>query len=638
MAQKNKNNIPLSEITFRKLYNQLTYKLKKLYNRNNSSFSLASPFGHTLTAITDLFGVNMAYNNHIRRQFDLNDPLNQDTKTIRSLVKVGQYNPNRANAATGTLKMKTKAGVDVNGDVKGGKIVFTNRQKLKNEKNNLEYVLDLNTPDLTFTLSNQTPIVINIIQGRWETKQFTGKGEINQSFSINTPNGKDIDNFRYYVYVNDELWSPRKHKFDLLPEEKSFVGMTGFSGGLDVVFGNGEEGAIPPFGSIIRIEFLLTDGSAGNVIDPQLNEFKFVDMPKDFYGDDIDTESVFDIDVETNINFGTDGDSADFLRKILPYASSNFVLAGPDQYKFFLQRMGLFSIIDVYSTRRADTSLVNDIYKLAKANTDMLNKLSNDDNSSTLRQLVSQNLKQISDLRKLLLSEGGDNVVNIFLIPDIRIYYGQAKDTNYFNISTGAFTLDSDEKSRILDYLSKEGIQTILNEVKIQDPVIKRYATNVTMRLFDDAVEDNVNNAIINAVSEYFITLSRRDRIPPSDLVRIIDGIDGVDSVTVDFVSDANEQYHMEFLIKAEEFKKRNGRAPLGSEITMSDGVKYDETRTIGLDPILGDILIEKTDLPIIRGGFADRYSNFHSMVPGQGPYSAVNVMVLPERSKRKKL
>ncbi len=637
MANEN-NNIQLSEITFRKLYNQLTNKLKKIYNRNNSSFTLASPYGHTLTALTDLFSLNMVYVNHVRRQFDLNDPLNQDTKTIRSLVKVGQYNPNRGTCASGVLKMKIKAGVDVNSDVKGGKIVFTNRQKLKNDRNNLEYVLDLGASDLTFSLSNQTPILINVIQGAWDFKQFTGRGEINQSFSVNTPNGKELDNFRFNVFVNDELWQPRRHKFDMLPEEKAYVPLTGFAGGLDVIFGNGDEGAVPAFGSIIRIEYLLTDGKEGNVIDPLINEFKFIDMPKDYYGEDIDTESIFDIDVENNITFGTDGDSADFLKKILPYASSNFVLAGPDQYKFFLQRIGMFSIIDVYSSRRSDSTLITNIYDLAKTNTDLLNKLSNNDNNSTLRQLVSQNLKQISDIKKLLLAEGGDNVVNIFLIPDIRIYYGSNKDTNYFNISPDAFTLDADEKSRVLDYLSKEGIQTILNEVKIQDPIIRRYSTNVTMRLFDDAVEDNVNNAIINSVSDYFITLNRRDRIPPSDLVRIIDGITGVDSVTVEFISDDNEQYHKEYLIKAEEFKNKNGRAPLTTEIVMGDGTRYDETKSLGLDPILGDILIDKTDLPIIRGGFSDRYNNFYNMIPGQGTYSAVNILILPERSRRKQL
>lgn len=633
-----KDKIQLSEITFKKLYNQIIYKLKRVYNKANSSFTLASPFGHILSTLTDLFGMNMLYTNHVRRQFDLNDSLNQDVRTVRSFAKLGQYNPNRGTSATGVIKLKLKAGVDINTDIPGGKVIFSNKQKLKNDRNNLEYMVESVQDELVFSVSNTIPILLNIIQGTWKEKKFTGTGESNQSYTINVSDSKELDNFKFKVYVNDQLMTIKKHKFDMLFNEKACVALTSFSGGLDIIFGNGDEGYIPPFNSIIRVEYLLTEGKEGNIINPVLNEFKFIDMPKDFYGEDIDVQSLFDIDTETNITFGTDGDNPEFLKKILPYTSSNFVLAGTEQYKFFLKRIGLFSIIDAYSTRRNDTDLIKNIYNLAKANTDLLNKTTTNPYNSTLRQLISQNLKHITDIKKLLLTEGGDNVVNLFLIPDIRIFYGSAKDTNYYNISLDAFTLDADEKARVLNYLSSEGIQTILNEVKIQDPVIKRYALNATLRLYDDAVIDNINNQIISATSDYFIDNNRRDRIPSSDLVRILDGIDGIDSVVVDFVSELNENYHKEFLMKSEQFKKYNGRYPNENEIIMSDGKKYDSTNSIGIDIILGDIVIDKNDLCIIRGGFTDRYNNYYNSQPGQGTYSSVNIIVLPERTKRKQL
>lgn len=629
--------IQLSEITFKKLYNQIVYKLKRVYNRANSSFTLASPFGQILTTVTDLFGLHMLYNNHIRRQFDLNDSLNQDLRTVRSFAKLGQYNPNRGTCASGVIKLKLKAGIDIANDIPGGKVVFSNRHKLKNDKNNLEYILELGQDELVFSVSNTIPILLNIVQGSWKSdKQFTGTGEPNQSYTINVPDGKELDNFKFKVYVNDQLMTIKKHKFDMLLNEQACVALTSFSGGLDIIFGTGAEGFIPPFNSIIRVEYLLTEGKEGNIIDPELNEFKFIDMPKDLYGGDIDVESVFDIATETNITFGTDGDSADFLKKILPLTSSNLVLAGPEQYKFFLKRIGLFSIIDVYSSRRNDTGLIKDIYDLAKKNTDIFNKLDNNSNLGTLKQLVAQNLREITTIKKLLLTEGGDNVVNLFLIPDIRIFYGSAKDTNYYNIDIDAFLLDKDEKNRILNYLSTEGIQTILNEVKIQDPVIKKYAMNATIRLYDDAVIDNINNQIIAATSDYFIENNRRDRIPSSDLVRILDSIDGIDSVTVEFISELNENYHKEFLLKAEKFKKLVGKYPLENQITMSNGQKYNSATSIGLDPILGDMIFDKTDLCIIRGGFTDRYNNYYNAQPGQGAYSSVNIIVLPERTKRK--
>lgn len=628
----------LTEITFKKLYQQITFNLKKFYSRADSSFTLASPFGQILNVVTQLFQLNMLHVQNVQQSFDMNNPLNGNEKTIRALARIGQYNPARGKTAEGSIKLKLKAGININEDIKGGKITFVDRQKLKNKKNNLEYVLDLNDSELTFTVSNQAPIILHILQGAWKQISFTGTGEKNQSYVVPAQAGKDIDNYKFKLYVNSELWTPKKHKFDMLPKEKAYVPLTSFSGGVDIMFGNEDEGMMPPIGSIITFEFLLTDGQEGNLVDPQLNEFTFLDQPKTYYGDDVDVVEFFDVDVNTNITFGTDGDNAQYLKSIMPYVSANFVLAGPDQYKFFLQRLQLFSIIDVFSSKRNNPNLVNDIYNLAKANTDLLNKINNNDNTSTLKQLVKQNLSEIVLLRKSLLTEGGDNLINVFLIPDIRVFYGKDKDTNYFNLDTDKFILDDDEKSRILSYLSNEGLQIITNEVKIIDPVIKRYVINITTRIYDDAVESNVINEITDKVSNYFIADMRRDRIPPSDLVRILDEITSIDSVTVDFLSETNENYHADFIIKAEAFKNKNARYPDDTEIFMGDGMRYNRQRTLGLDPILGDILIEKNELPIIRGGFKDRYNNYYQTQPGMGKYSSINVLILPEKTKRKGL
>lgn len=628
----------LTEITYKKLYQQIIFNLKKAYKKADSSFTLASPFGQILSVMTGLFQQNVLTVQSVQRSFDMNDPLNNSDHMARALAKIGQYNPARGKAAAGSLKLRLKAGIDVNEEIKGAKIIFTNKQKLKNQKNNLDYILDLNTEDLTFSVSNQVPIILNIIQGNWKYVTYTGTGEKNQSYVVPVQAGKEIDNYRFKLYVNSELWTPKKHKHDMLQNENAYVPYTSFSGGVDILFGNGDEGKIPPIGSEIIFEFLVTEGQEGNLVDSQLNEFKFIDLPKSFYGDDVDTEQFFDIDINTNITFGTDGDSTEYLKSIMPYVSSNFVLAGPDQYKFFLKRLGLFSLIDVFTSKRNNPNLINDIYKLAKTNTDLLNRINNNDNTNTLKQLVQQNLREITLLRKSLLTEGGDNLVNVFLIPDIRVFYGKDKDTNYFNINTNYFILDADAKQRILSYLSSEGLQIITNEVKILDPTMRKYVINITTRIYDDAIEDNIINEMTSKISDYFISQMRRDRIPPSDLIRILDGIDGVDSVTCEFISEQNENYHKEFLIKAEQFKNRNKRSPQDTEIIMSDGKRYNRETSLGLDILLGDIIIEKNELPIIRGGFHDRYNNFYNIQPGQGAYSSVNILILPQKTKKKLL
>ena len=66
----------LSEITFKKLYQQVIFNMKKFYNRADSAFTLASPYGQILTVATELFQLNMLHVQSVQRSFDMNDPLN----------------------------------------------------------------------------------------------------------------------------------------------------------------------------------------------------------------------------------------------------------------------------------------------------------------------------------------------------------------------------------------------------------------------------------------------------------------------------------------------------------------------------------------------------------------------------------
>ena len=96
----------LTEITYKKLYQQIIFNLKRFYNRSDSVFTLASPFGQILSVTTQLFQLNMLHIQNVQRSFDMNDSINTNIKTIRSLAKIGQYNPSRGTAAAGSIKLK----------------------------------------------------------------------------------------------------------------------------------------------------------------------------------------------------------------------------------------------------------------------------------------------------------------------------------------------------------------------------------------------------------------------------------------------------------------------------------------------------------------------------------------------------
>ena len=123
---------------------------------------------------------------------------------------------------------------------------------------------------------------------------------------------------------------------------------------------------------------------------------------------------------------------------------------------------------------------------------------------------------------------------------------------------------------------------------------------------FDDAVEENINNQIVDGVSEYFLNLSRLDRVPKKDIVNLISDIEGVDSVDVRFVSKKNEDYHKEF-----QTADSNSRVITG-DTTTTRQAGYEPNKILGLDPTLGDIVFESNEYPIVRGGWVDRNGIFY--------------------------
>lgn len=626
----------LQDITFSRLYSSIKRELQKWYSMANESFDLSSPFGMILRTTAELFQLNKVNISNAIRTFDLNDSFNRNTKNIRSLARLGQYNPMRGVAANGSIKIRLKPNVDAVEETGDSYIIFRNGSKLINNKNNLQYSLKLNQSELMFSLDSNIPIYLDVVQGIYKRITFTGTGEINQSFIIPGSTDGEIDQYDIRVFVNSEEWEIKKHKHDLLHDENSCVVYTGFTGGVDLLFGNISEGNVPPLGSIIEVVYLVHNGVAGNLTNFEANDFDFMDEPYNRMGDDVDLEEIADILLGSNINYGSDGDTIEDLKDIVPYASPNFVLSGPEQYKFFLKRLKIFSTIDVFTSPKSDADIKRAIYELAKENIEYFNKISDSDEANTIKILVEKNLREIQLLRKLYISDGTEGLINILLIPDIKTYFGRDKKLNYFNIDIDAFTLNEDDKDRILNYLYQDGIQTVTNEVRIINPVIRKYAVNVTVSIFEKEREGNVINEIISEVSNYFLNEIRRDKIPASDLVRIIDSnVKGVDSVIVEFISEQTEEYHKEYLQKAKQYFMINGVKPRDIDIIMSDGESFNAEKTPGLDPLLGDIVLNLDEFPLIRGGFTDRYNNKYSIQPGDGEYSPINVLILPQRSKR---
>jgi hypothetical protein len=202
--------------------------------------------------------------------------------------------------------------------------------------------------DSYFELSASYQFFLPLIQGSWVVSNKTGLNQMLQTLSFTEPGMKQIENFNYEVIVQGQYWSTKKHIYEMIPDEKACVVRTGFNGGLDIIFGNGGFGGIPPLASTIKVSYLVTDGSSGNIFRRTRDDWKIIGDVYDGYGDTIDLTKVFNIDIYTDINFGADAEDLLFTKSILPIVSNNFVLALPKQYAYEIKKLGVFSHVNAY--------------------------------------------------------------------------------------------------------------------------------------------------------------------------------------------------------------------------------------------------------------------------------------------------
>lgn len=541
------------EITFERAKNEIQRYLKNEYAKADILFTNASPYGQVLGVVENLHQLSLLYLKNTIKQFDLSNPNALNEKIIRNAAILAGHNPGRSISATGTLKFTLKTNIDLDKELPGGRITFKNRMPLKNKTNGLEYSFNIGTEKVTYKVTPNFQFFIPIIQGKWLNTTFTGTGTINQSYSVNIRGQRDVENFNYEVLVNGEFWSVKKHLYELLPDEKACVVRTGFDGGIDIIFGNGGFGMIPKIGEIIQVNYIETSGAVGNIFRRTFNDWKFIEDAIDGFGRTIDPTKIFDISIYTDINFGADKENLLFTRNILPIVSNNFVLGLPQQYAYEIKKLGVFSHVNAYE-------------------------------------------------------EYG--ITYIVATPNIKLFKSQ--NANYFTVDKRAFELDNYEKSKIDKYLRTAGNIQLTKKYVITNPVLSYYVMNVFIVTYSDSSIQSVSNEIIDKVSEYFLDFNKMDRVPKADLIKEIISLYDIHSVDVQFVSRKNEDYH-----KAQITRIKNKRNLSSSRLNVNISVKpdpgYNPNEKKGLDPVLGDILFEPNEIPIIRGGWYDRNDVYYS-------------------------
>ena len=542
--------------------------VSRVYKRANTLFTEASPFAQIISVLSEIYEMLMFYVEDATVEQNIYTA--QHPESIYGMSRLTGHDATRGFAATGEIEFRWKPGADL-GKIAGTGLNIDPRAILKCDINGLKYTLLSSKDRFRLEKSNMTKIKTAIIQGEFEAQTVTGTGEKLQSFNIQV--NKLTDHAKVSVAVNGEKWTKHESLYDLLNNEKGYLIKTGISGGLDVYFGNGAFGAIPPLGSSIEIEYVKHDGFSGNLDDGNDITFKWESDGVDSLGEDHDLNEYLDITLTSAPKMGSERESTEFTKIMTPLASKSFVLATPDNYEYFLSRYGLFSYVDAYNT-------TSDEY--------------------------------LDD----------DNVIYIFAVPDVRKKLASNQD--YFSIPENEMFFDQNEYDKMLKVIQDSGQQMVTTEVVFVKPQIRKYSMDINIRYFEGFTKQEIFTDVRAAVSDYMLNVTRRDKLPKSDIVYILEAIDGIDAVNVRFISETEETARRQGYYESVTTKIQpqepviledigNGKQKyiFFKKVEEVKVVDVDETTVIpysvaGLDQ-WGDIIMEKEEVAVFRGGWQDR-------------------------------
>lgn len=530
----------------------ITY-LQETFKQSRSVFTASSPFGQLLIVFENLSQLIFYYIEDSITELNIYEA--SRPTSIYSLSSLAGHNPSRAIGATAQIRLLRKPGIIPTSN----KAILNNLFRLTCANNGLTYVMELPQDEVRLNLTGSESIaVFSLRQGQIESQTVTAKGKPLDSFSIGYPNNYYIDQFMVNVYVNGEQWTKYDSLLDIPRNAKGFFTKTGITNGLDIYFGNGSFGKIPNVGSEIIVEYLVSEGANGNVRvdDARQVQFTFAENAFSPIGEELNLNEYFDIATISPPSFGVDPEDIELTRLIAPKQSKNFALVNPDNYEVLLHKMQMFSTVRVF------------------------------------------------------LNEIDSRMINLFLIPDVTQLFRTSAD--YFKLSLDRFVLTPFQKSELLKYIEKSGTKLVSTDIALLDPVLTKYVLNISVIGFDDVETDVIKTDIIDAIGNYFIKLSRNDRVPKSDLITVVESVNGVDSVSISIVSELNE-------------------------LAFISNPNRDSNDTVGLDEF-NDIVMKIDEFPVIRGGWTDRYGNVYAEGISDTTLGAVNIEIKAQKASRKKL
>ena len=549
------NNIfQKNNILIRGLLNTTYNFLQQTFNQTRNVFTTASAWGQILFVLENLSQLILYFIEDSITELNIYEATRD--YSVRSLARIAGYDPARAMGAQGEIEVSWNTKAVTTG---GGAVLLQENTRIQCEQNGLVYTIIINGPKVKIPLTRGNSFRFKIVQGTFNETIFTGNGTALQSFNIPVKGGSLVDQFYINTTVNDNKWKKYDSLYDIPLQGEGYLVKTGITEGIDIYFGNSNFGKVPPRGSVIKVQYLQTLGFAGNLRSTATSKitYRFLDTGTDLFGAEVNLNDYLQIVNTVDPSFGANEEPISITRLAAPKTSRSFVFANAGNYEIYLQKFNIFSQIQAFST--FDDEYLDD-----------------------------------------------DNVVYLYLVPDVTI--GLASNEDYFSIPLSSFYLTTSQRLAVLNLLEDSGSMIATTVVKIIEPDIQRFVGNAVLTVFEGFDPEIIKDKIQASISDYMINLKRRDKIPKSDMIALIESIPGVDSVSFYFVGQQNEAYHatVDFL-------------PNVTPAELTTNIGFDE---------FGDIIIGRGELVVLRGGWNDRNEMFYELGVVPGKPSALNIAI----------
>lgn len=554
------------------LMEQSVVFLQNKYNQAAHVFTSASPFGQLLTVIANMAELIFTYIAHTAEELNIRTA--QNIETIYGLAQMTGHNAYRGGSAYGMMALKLNTSTDL---IDGNYVTINNFTKFTIAETGCTYFINLPTDFIRLKVSDIDFVNVNFIQGTPEIQTFTSDGTPLQSFNPIVKTMTDNDNVA--VTVNGKEWRRVESLYDMPADDditensECFIVKSSVNVGLSIFFGNGEFGKIPPAGSTIEITYIRTDGMKGNADSANLT-YMFNDTCVDEYGNEVNLNDILIVETITPPMLGSDFEDPEFTKLIAPHASKSFVLATPENYVSYLSKYNQYSFIYAYNTK--DDA---DIYD--------------------------------------------DNVIYLKIIPNIKKKLSNSQD--YFELPASEFILDEYEKESIINALDNSGKMLINSEVQIVDPTVKRFVINIIIRYFEDIDKVHIRANVRSLLGRYFLNINRNDIVPLSDIIALVESIDGVDTCDVFFVNEENERAIINGYYYVDEMTW-DGLEYIEKEKKVIVG--FDEDPRVGFDDF-GNLKVNEYEVFIPKGGWKDRDGNYYTETPEDGKLGPLNIFFI---------